>query len=418
MTSGNLMEVRGLGKSYRRYRAESLRVVSWFLPIKPVEETWILRDLSFDIAHGEAVGIVGQNGAGKSTLLKMLTGTLRPTEGHMAIDGRISAILELGMGFNGDLSGRQNVQHAAGLMGFTSAEIQAAMPEIEAFAEIGDYFDQPMRVYSSGMQMRVAFSVATAFRPDILIVDEALSVGDAYFQHKSFDRIRQFQREGSSLLIVSHDKAAIQSLCDRAILLEGGRILKDGNPVEVMDYYNALIAQKENELVEITALQDGNVQTRSGSGEANFERISLHDSQGAPLEIVDVGQPVELRIRVGIKAVIDQLVLGYKIKDRLGQEVFGTNTWHTDQLQDDLQPGETLDYRLQFPMNLGPGTYAVSVSLHSGDTHLVDNYQWVDYALVFQVMNIEKDFFIGTCWVMPHIACERRTPLESREKTE
>ncbi len=245
-----------------------MRVASWFSAVPPQEETWILRDINFDVAQGEAVGIVGQNGAGKSTLLKMITGTLRPSEGYIRTHGRVAAILELGMGFNGELTGRQNVLHSAGLMGFTHAQISAAMDDIEAFAEVGEYFDKPMRVYSSGMQMRVAFSVATAFRPDILIVDEALSVGDAYFQHKSFDRIREFQRQGTSLLIVSHDKAAIQSLCDRAILLEQGRVLQDGQPQDIMDYYNAIIAQKENAQVEVTPLASGQIQTRSGTGEA------------------------------------------------------------------------------------------------------------------------------------------------------
>ena len=151
------------------------------------------------------------------------------------------------MGFNPDLTGRSNVLHTGGMMGFTNQQMLEKMAEIEDFAEIGEYFDQPVRVYSSGMQMRVAFAVATAFRPEILIVDEALSVGDNYFQHKSFARIKQFQKEGTTLLIVSHDKGAIQTLCNRAILLSNGSVLKDGSPEEVFDYYNAIIADKEGE---------------------------------------------------------------------------------------------------------------------------------------------------------------------------
>ncbi|WP_447529257.1 ABC transporter ATP-binding protein [Vreelandella sp. TE19] len=402
-----LLEVRDLGKAYRRYRNELTRVASWFTSIKPQDETWILRDINFDIAPGEAVGIVGQNGAGKSTLLKMITGTLRPTEGYIRTHGRIAAILELGMGFNGELSGRQNVLHSAGLMGFTHAQISAAMDDIEAFAEIGDYFDKPMRVYSSGMQMRVAFSVATAFRPEILIVDEALSVGDAYFQHKSFDRIREFQRQGTSLLIVSHDKAAIQSLCDRAILLEQGKVLQDGLPQDIMDYYNALIAQKENAKVEIKPLDSGQIQTQSGTGEASIAQISLHAEKGQALDVVDVGQPVELRVTVAVHADLPVLVIGYKIKDRVGQDVFGTNTWHTHQIEQQLIAGEKLTYRMRFNANLGPGSYSVSLSLHSSDTHLTRNYQWIDHALVFQMVNMEKDFFLGSSWIMPVIDCER-----------
>lgn len=408
-----LLEVRELGKAYRRYRNELMRVASWFSPVQPLDETWILRDINFDVAQGEAVGIVGQNGAGKSTLLKMITGTLRPSEGYIRTHGRVAAILELGMGFNGELTGRQNVIHSAGLMGFTHAQIDSAMADIEAFAEIGSYFDKPMRVYSSGMQMRVAFSVATAFRPEILIVDEALSVGDAYFQHKSFDRIREFQRQGTSLLIVSHDKAAIQSLCDRAILLEQGRVLEDGLPQDIMDYYNALIAKKENDRVEITPLASGQIQTQSGSGEASVKQVSLHAENGNVLDVVDVGQAVELRITVAINANLPELVVGYKLKDRVGQEVFGTNTWHTGQVERELVEGEELTYHMRFDANLGPGSYSVSLSLHSSDTHLLNNYQWVDHALVFQMVNMEKDFFLGSSWVMPAIECERHVAISS-----
>lgn len=412
MSEDNLLDVRRLGKAYRRYHNEFMRILSWFRRVEPLEENWILREITFAVKRGEAVGIVGQNGAGKSTLLKMITGTLHPSEGGVVNQGRIAAILELGMGFNGELSGRENAFHAAGLMGFSRQQIHEAMPEIESFAEIGAYFDKPMRVYSSGMQMRVAFSVATAFRPEVLIVDEALSVGDAYFQHKSFDRIRQFQREGTSLLIVSHDKAAIQSLCDRAILLEQGRILKDGLPQDVMDYYNALVAKKENDRVEITPLPQGLVQTRSGTGEAEILSISLHDTAGQPIEVVGVAQPVELRIKVQVNAGIDELVMGCQIKDRLGQDIFGTNTWHTGQVEQALQQGETLEYRLALHANLGPGTYSVASSLHSSDTHLVHNYQWVDHALIFQVVNMDKDFFLGTSWLMPAIQCQREVAYQ------
>jgi lipopolysaccharide transport system ATP-binding protein len=215
-----LLSVANVGKSFRKYKSDWHRFANWFgLKIKPVKEHWVLRHINFDVNAGEAIGIIGQNGAGKSTLLKILTGTLQVNEGNILTNGRIAAILELGMGFNPDLSGRQNVFNSAGLMGFSAEQIAKSMPDIEAFAEIGTYFNQPVRVYSSGMQMRVAFAVATAWRPEILIVDEALSVGDSYFQHKCFARIREFQEHGTSLMLVSHDLNAIQSLCSRAILL-------------------------------------------------------------------------------------------------------------------------------------------------------------------------------------------------------
>ena len=210
--TGPVLRVAGLGKAFRKYRSEWQRIVSWCgVPVTPLAEQWALRDVSFELAAGHAVGIVGQNGAGKSTLLKLVAGTLQATEGGIHVDGRVAAILELGMGFNPEFTGRQNVLHATGLMGFAPDAIAGVMPDIEAFAEIGDYFDLPLRTYSSGMQMRVAFAVATAFRPEVLIVDEALSVGDAYFQHKSFGRIRQFKEQGTALLFVTHGMADIRS---------------------------------------------------------------------------------------------------------------------------------------------------------------------------------------------------------------
>src|SRR5574344_701646 len=202
----DILEVKNIYKSYRTYSSEIWRIFSWFgIKHKAIQENYTLKNISFSINEGEAIGIIGQNGAGKSTLLKIITGTLCSTSGSIVVNGKIAAILELGMGFHPDLSGRQNAYHSAGLMGYTSEQIDSVINDIEAFAEVGEYFDQPVRTYSSGMQMRVAFATVTAYRPEILIVDEALSVGDAYFQHKSFERIRQFQKEGTTLLLVSHD---------------------------------------------------------------------------------------------------------------------------------------------------------------------------------------------------------------------
>ena len=399
------LQIENLGKAFRRYNGEWRRVLSWLgLPMSAAAEHWVLRNISFNIAPGEAVGIIGQNGAGKSTLLKLVTGTLRPTEGGCTVNGRIAAILELGMGFNPEFTGRQNVFHAAGLMGFEAEMIAAVMPQIEEFAEIGHYFDQPVRTYSSGMQVRVAFSVATAFRPDILIVDEALSVGDIYFQHKSFERIREFRNQGTTLLIVSHDKIAIQSLCNRAILLGSGGLLMDGEPEAVMDYYNALIAEREEHHgIEQKQLENGRTQTISGSGDVIAEQIGLYNQQGEPVEIMNVGETAELRVQARAHKSIPRLVFGYLIKDRLGQSVFGTNTYHTGQIIEDLPEGASVTIRAAFPMNLGPGSYSITYAFSSSYTHLEDNYHWVDLALLFQVINLDKKEFVGTAWLEPAI---------------
>jgi lipopolysaccharide transport system ATP-binding protein len=323
------------------------------------------------------------------------------------MQGSVAALLELGMGFHPDFTGRQNVFMAGQLLGLTVEEIHAYMPQIEDFAGIGDYMDQPVRVYSSGMQMRVAFSVATARRPDILIVDEALSVGDAYFQHKSFDRIRQFRKEGTTLLLVSHDKQAIQSVCDRAILLDGGRLAKEGKPEEIMDYYNAMIAERENQTVRLLDTEGGKVQTVSGTGEATVTDIALLDAAGERVEVVDVGAAVTLEVRVMARAAIPRMVLGYMIKDRLGQPMYGTNTHLKDLPLADVAPGEEVVYRFAFPMNLGPGTYSVATAIVSTETHLVNNYEWRDLALVFTVMNMRRPHFEGSAWLDPAIEIQR-----------
>ena len=400
----NVLSVKNVGKAFRAYSSEWKRFARWFgLPLKPRDESWVLRHVSFEIQAGEAIGIIGQNGAGKSTLLKMITGTLQPTEGRVQVSGRIAAILELGMGFNPELTGRQNAYHAAGLMGFSTEQIHQVMPELEAFAEIGEYFDQPLRIYSSGMQMRVAFAVATAYRPEILIVDEALSVGDTYFQHKSFNRIRQFQEEGTTLLIVSHDRGAIQSLCNRAILLEGGTVIKDGGPEEVFDFYSAIIAEKENSTVEVKQLGNGKVQTSSGTGEARVLEVALLDVNGERLEYVDVGQSVTLRLDVEVYQDIPQLVMGYGLRDRLGQVIYGTNTFLKKQVLTDVKAGVRVVFEVGFVANLGPGSYSVQTALVSSDTHLENNYEWRDLALVFSMVNINKPTFIGSAWIDPEI---------------
>ncbi|UXB20668.1 ABC transporter ATP-binding protein [Stenotrophomonas maltophilia] len=412
--SGEL-RVEGVGKAYRVWGSEWLRAASWFgLPTRPREEHWVLRDVSFSIAPGEAVGVIGQNGAGKSTLLKLITGTAQPTEGRVTRTGRVAAILELGMGFNQDLTGRQNAFHSAGLMGYSQEQIAEAMPEIEAFAEIGEYFDEPVRTYSSGMQVRVAFAVATAFTPDLLIVDEALAVGDSYFQHKSFDRMRRFREEGTSIMLVSHSPSDVKALCDRVILLDKGQVLKDGAPDEVIDFYNALIARKENEKLSVEQRRDdsGWVTTRSGSGQAVVSSLKLIDAAtGSEVALAMVGQQLRLVLEAEVRAPLPSLVLGFMIRDKQGHVVWGSNTWHTEQVQSHVSAGERLRYTLDFTCRMGPGSYSVSPALVSSDTHMIDNFEWVDNLLVFEVMNADHPMFIGSNWLDAEFAVERSTVI-------
>lgn len=404
------ISVSHLGKAYRQYPSRRARLAEWLIPGYPKQHSlkWVLQNINFTVQPGEAVGIIGINGAGKSTLLKMITGTTQPTSGSVLMTGRVAAMLELGMGFHPDFTGRQNALMAGQLLGYSADEISRLMPEIEAFSEIGEYIDEPVRVYSSGMQMRLAFSVATAIRPDILIVDEALSVGDAYFVHKSFARIRQFREQGTTLLIVSHDKGAIQTICDRAILLSAGTIAMEGEPEAVMDYYNALLAKTANGVVQTEKTNSGKLQTVSGSGEAVIHSATLFNDDRKPVEVIGVGENVRLEVVIEAKEYLPELVLGYLIKDRLGQPVFGTNTHHLKQIVSDVAAGSRVAYTFNFRANLGVGTYSIAIAAHTSDSHVGKNYHWIDLALVFNIANFDTPSFVGTAWLQPtlHITHE------------
>ncbi|CAI8727138.1 ABC transporter ATP-binding protein [Pseudomonas chlororaphis] len=410
------IRVTGLGKAYKQYPNRWSRLLEWMIPFSARRHQlhWVLQGVDFEIQPGQAVGIVGVNGAGKSTLLKMITGTTQPSCGEIHLQGQVAALLELGMGFHPDFTGRQNAFMAGQLLGMQVEDIEALMPEIERFAEIGEAIDQPVRTYSSGMQMRLAFSVATARRPDILIVDEALSVGDAYFQHKSFDRIRSFRRDGTTLLIVSHDRSAIQSICDTAILLEHGRMAMHGKPEAVMDYYNAMLAEREGQTVRQEMLANGQVQTISGTGEARILSVRLLDERQRSVEVVEVGQPVVLEVQVEVHQDIERLVLGFMIKDRLGQPMYGINTHRLEQALTDLSRGEKVTFRFAFIMRLGKGNYSIALSLSRLDSHLDRNFEWRDYGLVFHVINNRQEDFVGCSWLQAQTSITRSatTPTE------
>ncbi len=381
--------VNNIGKAYKRYPNRWARLMEWLDPMdRPRHQAhWVLQGVSFTVEPGEAVGIVGTNGAGKSTLLKIITGTTQPTEGTVTVIGRIAALLELGMGFHPDFTGRQNVFMAGQLLGHSMATLERSFPDIEAFAEIGDYIDQPVRTYSSGMQVRLAFSVATAVRPEILIVDEALSVGDAYFQHKSFARIREFRDQGTTLLFVSHSAGAVKTLCNRAILLDQGVMIRDGSPDDVLDYYNAIIAKQEadQQIREVESATQKSV-IRSGNRAAVIEDVDMVLG-GQSSRAVRVGEAVRFQVDIAIQQDMEELTVGILIRDRLGNDVFGTNTWHLGCSRKGLRTGERWRLAFEFPeLNLGVGNYSATFALHSGDAHVSNNYDWWNQALVFQVV--------------------------------
>ena len=399
-----------LGKSYRRYARPWHRLGEWVSGGRLVwhEGFWALRDVTFTVASGESVGIVGLNGAGKSTLLKILTGTTQPTEGQIQIGGRVAALLELGTGFHPDFSGRQNVMIAGQLMGLPVRELAALMPGIEAFAEIGGYIDQPIRTYSTGMAVRLAFSVATASRPDILILDETLSVGDAYFQHKCVRRIKEFQEAGSTILFVSHDPTAVKTLCQRALLLDGGRLIQEGPPDQVLDYYNALIAKREaSQAILQSETVSGRMTTRSGTFEARITEIDLLDADGRPARAFTVGDHGRIRARVQFMSPVVAPTAGILIRDRVGNDVFGTNSFYVAPVEDTYEAGDEMTVDFDIALNLGAGAYTLTVAVHGDATHLLNNYDWWDKVIGFQIVPGLQPFFIGSAWLPVRLRVER-----------
>jgi len=395
-----VLEISNLGKKYKRYSRRWHRLLEW-LPGKGSyhRANWVLRGICLAANRGEAVGVIGQNGSGKSTLLKILTGTTAASEGSYSIKGSVSALLELGTGFHPDFTGRENVYLNGQIMGFANEEIASMIKDIEAFAEIGDYIDQPLRTYSSGMVVRLAFAAATAARPDIFLVDEALAVGDIYFQHKCFSRIREFKAQGTTLLFVSHDPVAVKTLCDRAVLLEQGLMVKEGMPDEVLNYYNAVIAKKEaGYRIRQSAGEGTRKSTRSGNGAAKIEAARIL-SRGKPVYSARVGDQVEVVLTIKALAELVNPTVGIKFKDRLGNDLYGTNTYFLEENTGHLLPGEKLQVTFRLPLNFGAGSYSLSVAIHGGATHLEGNYDWWDQAATIQLIRGEEAVFAGSCYI-------------------
>lgn len=365
------LHIAGVGKAYKRYARKSGRLLEWLGFGPQHEQRWVLRDASLDIAPGESVAIIGANGAGKSTLLKIITGTTRQTTGTVATEGRIAALLELGIGFHPEFTGRQNIYMSGRLAGMSTAEIHHHMDRIEAFADIGDYIDQPVRTYSSGMQVRLAFSVATAVRPDILIVDEALAVGDVFFQQKCFDRIRAFRDAGTTLLFVSHAMSTVYSLCERAVLLDEGRILLDGPSREAIDLYNALAAQRASHgPAAAIAGADG-----AGNSAAGGRPTGSYGSQRVLIEAVGVYcedalahavvGDAELGVRVDVlfNDHFQDPHVGFQVRNRRGEAVFMTHTHGLGQAIGPVAPGRRVRVEFRFRAILAPGEYTVTAGV-------------------------------------------------------
>ena len=370
--------VKQLGKAYKQYPTRWSRLAEWLLPMRGPRHQlkWILSDINFHVAAGEAVGLIGVNGAGKSTLLKLITGTTQASSGSVSVGGRVAALLELGMGFHPDFTGRQNVYMAGQLNGLSVTEIDALMADIEAFAEIGDYIEQPVRVYSSGMQMRLAFSVATCVRPDILIVDGALAVGDVFFQQKCFDRIRGYTAAGTTLLFVSHSMGTVMNICNRALYIKQGALAFDGTPKAAADLYQADLLSRHDQAPARLGAADaerwrdavalGGSEGSISTDGADCLSVAFLQADGTPQASLIADQAVQLRIDYRVRRPLDDPHVGFKIRNRYGVVLFETNTYCMHEQPGPVAAGGLLSASFSFALTLAPDEYTLTVGLGNG----------------------------------------------------
>jgi lipopolysaccharide transport system ATP-binding protein len=393
------LRIEKVSKQYRIYERPGDRLKESLTRglLRRHKEFWALRDVDFEIESGTTVGIVGPNGCGKSTLLQIISGTLAPTHGDVWHEGRIAALLELGAGFDPEFTGVENVYMNASLLGLSRRETDALFPAIERFAEIGPFLYQPVKTYSSGMYVRLAFAIAASVEPDILIIDEALAVGDAVFQHRCLRRINELHERGATVLFVSHDAAAVRALCSRAILLKAGGVIADGKPTDVLNLYQKIIMEREQAYeAEAGALRseptaaDASLAPvsyayRHGDRSAEIIGAELTDPTHARVEIVESGEPLTLRVLASFHHDVDDPVIGFLIRNSHGIHAYGTNTKEQQIEFGAVRSGEVIEVTFAFDCWLGVDQYTISLAVHSRDGQA---YDWLDAALFVRVTSM------------------------------
>lgn len=421
MSSEPAIHVEHLSKCYQIYNQPLDRLKQMLMRGRKnyYSEFWALKDVSFTIPKGETVGIIGRNGSGKSTLLQMVCGTLNPSSGNIQTHGRIAALLELGSGFNPEFTGRENVFLNGAILGLTTDEIKQRFDEIEAFADIGAFIDQPVKTYSSGMMVRLAFAVIAHVDADILVIDEALAVGDVFFTQKCMRYLRCFMRTGT-VLFVSHDTASIRSLCTHAIWIEKGQLISQGTPKEVCENYleafyeaqqgkstttkfkstkaastQATVHYKDqrNDLINASNLRN-DLQifefdpeaNAFGLGGATIASVQILDGHKSPLAWIVGGENVTLKIEVLVHKNLDSPIIGFYIKDRLGQTLFGDNTYlSTIEQPLSCSSGQQLKAEFTFNMpRLAAGNYTITVAIANGTQAEHEHHHWIHDAVHFK----------------------------------
>ncbi len=400
--SSPVVEFRGVSKSYPIYPAPSARLkeLALFNRRSFHRDFWALRDVTFEIHPGETFCIVGENGSGKSTLLQIVAGILQPTTGDVRVRGRVAALLELGTGFNPEFSGRDNVYVNAAILGLSRREIDGKFRQIEEFAEIGDFIDQPVKTYSSGMAIRLAFAVAINVEPEILLVDEALAVGDIYFRQRCLRKVHELRGNGVTILFVSHATSEVKSIGDRALWLDAGRIKELGSTDVVIAKYSAAMVQKDNayitrqhrkartesqgrvlapEIVETIP----NIDHRFGDGRAEVLGIAVLDGTGQPVYLLEPSIAIVVRISVRANEDIMMPIVGFIMRNHVGLDFAGTNTAREGFDLPPMAPGDvfTVDFHVQLP-ELYASPFSFSPAIADGTLHNYTNCDWIDNAVV------------------------------------
>jgi len=378
-----LVLLQNVSKLYRLYRRPSDRLRELLPGARPLHhDFWALRDISFAVEKGETLGLVGPNGCGKSTLLQVVSGILQPTTGRVVTRGRIAALLELGAGFNPEFTGRENVFLNGEIMGLSRAQIEKAMPAIEAFAEIGEFMERPVKEYSSGMYVRLAFSTAIHVDPEILIVDEALAVGDAVFANRCVRKFQELRERRITVLFVSHDLGLVKRLSDRAILLLQGKIEAEGAPKDVINRYIGLVLERQ----EAPGRRSDRLRSsfRHGDGTSEILGVDILNARGESVASVASGEEVTVRVRSRFHRAQKDPMVGILVRTRIGMEVYGTNTQIEHVALGEVAAGDELEVDFRMACWLTPQQYTLTVATQGPDG---SSHDWLDDAVAFEVVD-------------------------------
>lgn len=400
----NAIEVKNVSKSFRVYydKGSQLKERILFRSRNQYESRQVLNDVSFDVEQGEAIGLIGHNGCGKSTTLKLLSRIIYPDSGSIEMCGRVSSLIELGAGFHPDMSGRENIYTNAAIFGLTKKEIDERVEDIIDFSELEEFIDNPVRTYSSGMYMRLAFSVAINVDADILLIDEILAVGDITFQSKCFDKLREIKANGTTIVIVSHSLGQIEQICDRSIWINQGKIVEDGRPRDVdpkyLDYMSKKSQNRNNELCSREKKEENkeneetqnNTEQRTGNKEAIMDKVELLSLEGEAIDSIGVGEAFQIRIKYKTVKEIDDLVVGIAIYRNDNLYVYGTNTMIDFSRTVELKSEGTIILKMcDVPLNTGE--YSIDLALHRSD-----GFDYDFWREVFQLRVVNRLEEVGT----------------------